>query len=237
MNQLPCIARHVSFDLHGVTLIHDLSLTIQQQGITIVMGPNGAGKSLTLALLHGLLSPSTGEISWNGVAAPQARHHQSMVFQKASLLHRSVIANLTFPLALKGVARRERYERAQHHLGTVGLAHLALRPAHQLSLGQQHIIALLRATIVKPQTLLLDEPTASLDHHSTHLIEQTLHTLKHQSTTIIMTTHDGAQAKRLADDVLFIHNGRLWEHTPARQFFTEPHSHAAHQFLTGELLS
>ena len=236
MNQLPCIARHVSFDLHGVTLIHDLSLTLVQQGITIVMGPNGAGKSLTLALLHGLLSPSAGDISWNGVAAPQARHHQSMVFQKASLLHRSVIANLTFPLALKGVPRRERYKLAQQHLETVGLTHLATKPAHQLSLGQQHIIALLRATITEPQTLLLDEPTASLDHHSTRLIEQSLHTLKHQ-TTIIMTTHDGAQAKRLADDVLFIHNGRLREHTPARQFFTEPQSHAARQFLTGELLS
>ena len=236
MNQLPCIARHVSFDLHGVTLIHDLSLTIQQQGITIVMGPNGAGKSLTLALLHGLLSPNAGDISWNGIPAPQARHHQSMVFQKASLLHRSVIANLTFPLALKGVPRRERYERAHQHLETVGLNHLALKPAHQLSLGQQHIIALLRATITEPQTLLLDEPTASLDHHSTRLIEQTLHTLKHQS-TIIMTTHDDAQAKRLADDVLFIHNGRLREHTPARQFFAEPQSHAARQFLTGELLS
>jgi tungstate transport system ATP-binding protein len=121
-------------------------------------------------------------------------------------------------------------------LQQAGLLELAERPARLLSGGEQQRLALARAWALQPQVLLLDEPTASLDPAATQLVEVFLQQISTAGTKIIMTTHDLGQARRLADEVLFLHRGQLLEHASAAAFFSAPQSKEATAFLEGQLL-
>jgi tungstate transport system ATP-binding protein len=134
------------------------------------------------------------------------------------------------------VPRRQRRSLASEALEQAGLLDLAARPARVLSGGEQQRLALARAWALKPQVLLLDEPTANLDPAATQAIETLLEQVYKAGTRIIMTTHDLGQARRLADEVLFLHRGRLLEHGPAAAFFSKPQSKEAAAFLEGRLL-
>ena len=195
-----------------------------------------AGKSLLLRLCHGLLQPSAGTITWAGAAPETARRCQAMVFQRPVLLRRSTAANITYVLRLQGIPRRQRRAMVTETLEQAGLLPLAARPARVLSGGEQQRLALARAWALKPQVLFLDEPTASLDPAATRAVEALLDRIHHTGTKIIMTTHDLGQARRLADEVLFLHHGRLVEYAPATAFFSNPQSKEAAAFLEGKLL-
>jgi tungstate transport system ATP-binding protein len=202
----------------------------------MLLGPNGAGKSLLLRLCHGLIKPTRGEITWGRQSPVLAHRWVAMVFQKPVLLRRSAAANVAYALAVRGVPRRARKAFVDQTLTSAGLDHLAQRPARVLSGGEQQRLAIARAWILRPQVLLLDEPTASLDPTATHAIETMIQTIRKSGTRIIMSTHELAQARRLGDEVLFIHKGRLLAHTPAREFFNRPRSEQASAFLAGQLL-
>jgi tungstate transport system ATP-binding protein len=202
----------------------------------MVLGPNGAGKSLLLRLCHGLISPSSGWILWNGLDVGVVRQYQAMVFQRPVLLRRTVAANIRYALSVRGVPRRQRRALVSEALEQAGLLELAARPARVLSGGEQQRLALARAWALKPQVLLLDEPTASLDPAATQAVEALLGRIHQTGTSIIMTTHDLGQARRLADEVLFLHRGGLLEHGPAAEFFNKPQSQEAAAFLEGRLL-
>jgi tungstate transport system ATP-binding protein len=136
-----------------------------------------------------------------------------------------------------GDARRaERQARAREALDRFGLAALARRPARVLSGGEQQRLAMARAWVLDPELLFLDEPTSSLDPAATRAVEEMIGAFHADGMTIVMTTHDLGQARRLADEVLFMHHGRLLEHTPADEFFDRPRSEAARSFIKGELL-
>jgi tungstate transport system ATP-binding protein len=233
---LPLTLREVCFAAGGELLIDHLSYTCRGAPCTIVLGANGAGKSLLLRLCHGLLAPSSGEIHWNGLMPEAARHHQAMVFQRPVLLRRSVAANVSYALKVHGVPRRQRQMALTTALEQAGLLDLAARPARVLSGGEQQRLALARAWALKPQVLLLDEPTASLDPAATRAVESLLTRVQQSGTRVIMTTHDLGQARRLADEVVFLHRGRLLEHGPADAFFRDPQSKEAAAFLDGRLL-
>ena len=109
-------------------------------------------------------------------------------------------------------------------------------PARVLSFGEQQRLALARSWALKPQVLFLDEPTANLDPAATHVIEDAIVAMAQEGTKIIMTTHDLGQARRLADEVMFLHRGRLLEHAAATAFFAGPENELASAFLRGELL-
>jgi tungstate transport system ATP-binding protein len=156
-----------------------------------------------------------------------------MVFQRAVLLRRSVAANIDFVLRLKGTATSERRDEILEH---VGLLDHARQPARLLSGGEQQRLALARALALEPEVLFLDEPTASLDPASVQMIEQIVSAAHRRGTKIIFVTHDLGQAKRLADEVVFLHRGRLSEHTPARRFLTNPSSEAARAYLDGRIV-
>ncbi len=233
---LPLELEGVVFEAGGRTLIHDLNVRFEAGPRSIVLGPNGAGKSLLLRLCHGLLRPSRGRVSWTGQAEPDARRRQAMVFQRPVLLRRSTLANVVYPLVLRGMARSEARARAAEALARAGLDGLAARPARVLSGGEQQRLALARAWVTEPEILFLDEPTASLDPAATRAVEELVLQIHEAGTKIVMTTHDLGQARRLAQEVLFLHHGRLIERAPAAAFFAAPRSPEAAAFIRGDLV-
>jgi tungstate transport system ATP-binding protein len=233
---LPLSVRNLAFRVDGGALLSDVSFDIEPGKCVVVMGPNGAGKSLTLRLLHGLERPSAGTIAWRGAKASEARLHQAMVFQRPILLRRSAAANIDYALAVRGVPKSRRPERVAEALELVGLQDIAGRPARVLSGGERQLLALARASALNPEVMFLDEPTASLAPAAAKRVEQAIFAIHAAGTTIAMATHDVGQARRRADEILFLHEGRLVERADARTFFAAPKSREARAYLDGELI-
>jgi len=212
-------------------LLRDISVTSYTPGVTMVMGPNGAGKSLLLRCLHGLFTPTSGSIRLLNKPHEATTAFQSMVFQKAVLLRRNVIKNLEFA-APNGTPTAEITEL----LAKVHLNGKELQPARLLSGGEQQRLALARSLLTKPRLLLLDEPTASLDPASVLIIERLISEATEQGVKCIFISHDLGQAKRLGADIIFLHQGRLAEHTDTETFLTSPQSREAKAYLNGEIV-
>jgi tungstate transport system ATP-binding protein len=234
---LPLTLERVSFEAGGQRLIDDLSLTLDALARTVVLGPNGAGKSLLLRLCHGLIRPTAGRIRWACDDPARLRREQAFVFQRPVLLRRSAAANIAYALAVAGVPSPERRRRVAAALEQVGLAHIAERPARVLSGGEQQRLALARAWALEPKVLFLDEPTANLDPAATRAIEAVIVAMGGDGVKIVMTTHDLGQARRHADQIVFLHQGRLIEHADAARFFARPGTPEARAFVAGELLA
>ncbi len=230
---LPGRLAGLSYVAGGRRLIDGLDLALEAGPRTIILGPNGAGKSLTLRLAHGLIAPSAGRVVWQ---SPRAAARQAMVFQRPVMLRRSAAGNVDYALALGRVERPARAGRRDAVLARTGLTALARQPARLLSAGEQQRLALARAWVLEPDLLFLDEPTASLDPAATRAVEEIVNAIHAAGTKIVMTTHDLGQARRLADEVVFLHRGRLLEQAPAEAFFRAPASPEARAFLDGELL-
>ena len=234
---LPLEAEGLVFDAGGRRLIDGLELRLEAGPLTVILGPNGAGKSLLLRLLHGLLRPSAGRIAWAGRAPDQAlRRRQALVFQRPVLLRRSVAANLRYALKAQGITGAEQTARCRDWLARAGLAALARRPARVLSGGEQQRLAVARALSWAPEVLLLDEPTASLDPASAQAIEALILAAREAGTKVVLVTHDLAQARRLAEEVVFLHRGRAEPALPVEPFFAAPPSEEAEAFVEGRLV-
>ena len=215
-------------------LLRDISVTIRENGITVIMGPNGAGKSLFIRCLNGLSQPDSGIINFAGTPLNSyIRQRQALIFQKPVLLKRTVQQNLAFVQRLRADIQIADIEKVQEQ---VGLRHLASQPVKQLSSGEQQRLALARALLLQPELLFLDEACANLDPASVGQIENVLLDARKRGQKIILITHDIAQAKRLADDIIFLHHGQLCEHSPAEKFFTRPMSEQAKAYLDGQIL-
>ncbi len=219
----------------GVQLIGPINLDLGSQGLTIVLGPNGSGKTSLLRLMHGLERPASGTINW---ACPDsdARSHQAYVFQTPTMMRRSVTDSIAYALIVMGVARPTAREKAKEYATRVGLGHLLDCPAGVLSGGEKQKLAMARALIRQPQVLFLDEPCANLDGRATKEIETILNDVRQQGTRIVMATHDLGQAKRLADDLLFMLNGCVREEGAAESFFAAPQTAEAKAFLNGQIV-
>jgi tungstate transport system ATP-binding protein len=234
-SMLPLELDEVVFALGDRRIIDGISLKLDAGSRTVIVGPNGAGKSVLLRLCHGLLHPTSGTIRWSSPEPPDGPRRQAMVFQRPVLLRRTALANVAFALAIGGVSRAQRLPRALDALRRVGLERIARHPARVLSGGEQQRLALARAWALSPEVLFLDEPTASLDPGATHEIEKGIAAMHAGGTKIVMVTHNLGQARRLGDEILFLHQGRLAERAPADRFFRHPVSREAAQFLEGEL--
>jgi tungstate transport system ATP-binding protein len=234
---LPVNARDAGYRVQGTDLLADLTLSLQHGPRTVLIGPNGAGKSLTLRLLHGLLAPTTGIIRWAGSAPTRRlRMRQAMVFQNPVLLRRSVRANVDFVLRIHGLPRRQRQTRIDEVLEQATLGPVARRSARVLSGGEQQRLAIARAWALNPEILFLDEPTASLDPAAALAVERMIDGIHQRGTKIVMTTHDMGQARRLGDEILFLHGGRLLERAASATFFDQPRCKEAQAFLRGGLV-
>jgi tungstate transport system ATP-binding protein len=234
VNGLPIVLAGIAAAPGGVPVLTGIDLQLDVGGRTVLLGPNGAGKSTLLRVLHGLIPPSAGSIKWGG--ATERPRGQAMVFQRPVMLRRSAAENIRYALDLAGITGADADARIAEALDEVGLRALANRPARVLSGGEQQKLAFARVWALRPEVVFLDEPTASLDPAAARSVEKIIVDIHRRGTTIVMTTHNLVQAKRLADDILFLHAGRVTERTPAREFFAGPRSAEAAAFLEGERL-
>ncbi len=230
---LPLVLDSVSFAVTGRAIIDRVSMEVGAGPRTIILGPNGAGKSVLMRLCHGLLHPTSGSIVWRGANGGQQR--QAMVFQRPVMLRRSALANVVYGMKLAGITPRECELRSRDVIEAVGLSHLADRPARMLSGGEQQRIALARAWALGPEVLFLDEPTANLDPGAARDIENIITQIHAGGAKIIMSTHNLGQARRLADEILFLHQGRLVERAAVQRFFQHPESTEAASFIREEI--
>jgi tungstate transport system ATP-binding protein len=197
------------------------------------MGPNGAGKSIFLKILNGILTPTSGCITWNNKKQfSDTLNTQAFVFQKPILLRRSVIANLDYMDSVLGYKKKISKDRL---LEIVQLKKQKNQPARMLSLGEQQRLSLIRSLMLRPNLLLLDEPTANLDPASTKIIEDIILNLKMMGIKIIFVTHNILQAKRIADEIIFLNEGKMVEHLNKQEFFSNSKSIEVQNYLNGIL--
>ena len=231
----PLRVESLEINIKSKKLIGPINLLIRQKGISVVLGANGSGKTTLLEALHGLRKLSKGKLNWsipNNLAAKE----QSFVFQNPIMLRRSVLENLIYPLRIRRVSKSISVKEAMHWAQKIGLENKVHQQAPLLSGGERQAVAVARALISNPKMLFLDEPTASLDGLAKKTIEDMLLSASKNDTKIIMSTHDLGQAKRLADDIIYIHKGFLETHSSKDKFLDAPPSEAAKQFLAGDIV-
>lgn len=223
-------------------VLHNITLKIQPHRKLIILGANGAGKSVLLRIMHGLLAASTGEVitaCGRAVNDVSLRRHDAMLFQHPVMLRKTALDNVRYGISATSRLSNNTSEQnaaAYSALVAVGLEALAQQPARVLSGGEQQRVAFARVLAREPELLYLDEPTANLDPQSSRQIEALVNLAYERGATIVMTTHNLSQARRIADDIAFLHDGKLIEFTPATEFFSGPRSAEARAYLTGELV-
>lgn len=224
------------FDLHAISVrfgqiqaLRACTLRVDAGERLALVGANGSGKSTLLRTLHGLARPAAGSFRRDA----QAR--QTMLFQRPYMLRASVRSNVALGLWLKGVPWQQAKAQAMQALERVGLVDIAQRNARALSGGQQQRVALARAWALKPQVLLLDEPTSSLDPAAKREVERLMAEFSEAGMTLVFSSHNLGQVKRLASRVIYLEHGHLVADLPTQAFFNGPLPAAAENFLKGEL--
>jgi len=229
---VPIELQNVNFSIKGKKLIDNVSCKLSKTGKTVVMGANGAGKSLFLRLVAGLLKADSGQVRvYADQSDPSQEVCMSMVFQNPVLLRRSVYANVAYVLKQQKLSKELILTKVGKALDLALLERHAQTPARRLSGGEQQRLALARALVVSPGILLLDEATANLDPASTHIVESMVAKVSNDGAKIF----DIRQAKRVADDILFFHEGRLMAHKTVKEFFRDPGSDEAQAYLDGRV--
>ena len=188
------------------------SLALQPRRIYALTGANGAGKSTLLRVMALLISPQTGSIEFAGSGPHdlfRQRQRVTLVEQSPYLFKGSVTDNLSYGLKLRGIDGEERSMRIEATLAIVGLEGFEQRQARELSGGEIQRVALARALVLKPELLLLDEPTANIDSNSLEAYESLLKGLPGYGVTVVFSTHDPSQSRRLGEEVLRLENGHL----------------------------
>ena len=216
----------------AVQALRGVNLDLRRGERLALVGANGSGKTTLLRLLHGLVPCSSGSRVLAADASPPV---VAMLFQRPFVLSLSVQQNLGIALWLRGVPRAERGARADEALCRVGLEGLARRPARDLSGGQQQRLALARAWALRPDLLLLDEPTASLDPSAKREVESLIAAIADDGVSLVLSTHNLGQAKRLAQRVAYLEAGQVVVDLPVSRFFNSTLPPVAAQFLKGEL--
>lgn len=208
--------------------------------ITGVIGPNGAGKSTLLNIVAGLDLPTQGKVYYgiDGEFSDRIPQKQlTLVFQNPYLIDTTVEGNIAYPLKLRGWEEKKIDERVSELLEELGLSDLRKQRSRKLSGGEMQKVALARALSFQPELLLLDEPTANIDPATTAEIERMLLKInREKKTTIILITHNLVQARRLCDELLFFHKGKLVESGACREILAAPKKEETEKFVAGELL-
>ena len=224
------IIRDLSFNIEGKALLHNTSLSLSGDGITVLLGANGAGKTIFLKLLAGLLTPRSGTITSNKKTLEMKT--RSFVSQEPVILRRTVLKNMLFVLPR---ITHEESTLAKGLLKMMGLNEKEHQNALTLSAGEKQRLCLARAIITNPEILLLDEPTANIEPNSTTLIEKYLIQKVRSFRKIFFVTHDINQARRLADEIVFIDTGRVIEHSSSENFFKNPKTKEARKYISGKI--
>ena len=223
--------KNVNFTIERKEFFKNLNLKFSSSGISVILGPNGSGKTLLLNLIMGLIKPRVGEINFVGKGKNTTK---SFVSQKITLLRRNVRDNLSFPLKIQGFEDDFIKERVEYFLKKFDITDLALKSARKLSSGKKQYISIIRSFTLDSKILILDEPCANLDNISTQKIEDFLLT-EGKKKKILVVTHDIFQAKRLADEIIFLNQGKVVAHKSKKDFFSSQ-SRLIRKFSRGYLI-
>jgi len=224
-------------DYHTVKALDSVTFNAEGGKIIVIIGVNGAGKTTLLRISAGLEKPDKGSIFFNGehMTDRELRKIATLVFQRTTMFSRSVYDNLAFGLKIRGKKEPEIKEKITDELHVVGLKNFEKRKDKRSSGGEQQRIALARAFLLEPKILLLDEPTANLDPHSATIIENAIMKRKRKENIIIMATHNLSQAKRVGDEIVHVHSGKIIERASTEEFFDNPKNEITRKFINGEL--
>ena len=231
----PLITENLVVEFEGKHILGPIDLKIDKGDIAVILGPNGSGKTSLLKALHGILKIKLGTVRWSCLKT-ESIGKKMFVFQTTIMLRRSVFENLTYPLLLRKISKEQANYQASQWLDRIDLRTSMQVPATRLSGGEKQKLALARALITEPEMLFLDEPCASLDGKTTYEIESLLQSCVANGTTIMMSTHDIGQAKRLAKNIYFLNKGILESIQPAKTFFIKPLSQNASKFIAGDIV-
>jgi tungstate transport system ATP-binding protein len=225
--------------------LHRINLHVKKGEVFGLIGPSGAGKTTLLRLIATLEKPTEGTIRFDGVGlhelsereALKMKRRMGIVFQNPVAFKRSVYENVAYGLRIRNVAKDSIDKRVKAALQLVGLSELKQRKATTLSGGEVQRLALIRTTVIEPELLLLDEPTANLDPANVAVIERAISSIvKTEGTTVIIATHNMFQAERLADRVGFFLNSEIIEVAPTNQIFNAPEDNRTQAFVRGEMI-
>ena len=225
----------------GRQILHVDRLEVERGELLCLVGPTGAGKSTLLRLLAGVERPSSGRMLYGehdfAAAEPPLTVQQgiTLVFQRPLLLNRTVWDNVDYGLRLRGAGAGP--ERIRAIMDRLALSGLATQSARKLSGGQAQLVALARALVLEPDVLLLDEPTSGLDPGRVALVEEVVREIQQaRGTTVVWSTHNIFQARRIARRAALLLEGRLVEAAPADVFFASPANAATAAFVRGEMI-
>ncbi len=231
----PLIAENMVIKHKEYSILGPINLTVKEGGISVVLGPNGSGKTTLLKGLHGIVRLQNGCVKWS-ISKKDSMQKQMFVFQSPIMLRRTVLENLAYPLTLRKVPKAQALCKAEEWAQKISMSNFINQKATRLSRGEKQKIALARALITRPAMLFLDEPSASLDGQTTLEIEGLLKASLKLGTTIMMSTHDIGQAKRLANTILFLKAGKLESIQSADEFFKKPKATSARKFIAGDIV-
>lgn len=229
---------HKSFG--KLNVLKGITTTIENGEVVAIIGPSGSGKSTFLRCLNLLETPTSGHILIDGINITdkstdimKIRQNVGMVFQHFNLFpHKTVLENLTYaPMTVKGLQKAAAEKLAMELLNKVGLAEKAYVYPNKLSGGQKQRVAIARALAMEPEVILFDEPTSALDPEMVKEVLEVMKSLAHTGMTMAIVTHEMGFAKEVADRVLFLDDGLLVEDAPPEQFFSNPSSKRAQDFL------
>ncbi|WP_129659037.1 amino acid ABC transporter ATP-binding protein [Rothia halotolerans] len=229
-------------DLH---VLKDIDLTVHPGEVVVLIGPSGSGKSTLCRTINRLETIDEGEITVDGVPLPaegkalaKLRSDVGMVFQAFNLFaHKSVLSNVMLgPMKVRGKSKKQAQELAMALLEKVGVANQAQKLPAQLSGGQQQRVAIARALAMRPKVMLFDEPTSALDPEMINEVLDTMVALAKEGMTMIVVTHEMGFARKAAHRVIFLSDGQIVEQSTPEEFFTNPQSERAKDFL-GKILN
>ncbi|NAO99869.1 ATP-binding cassette domain-containing protein [Halomonas sp. MG34] len=221
-------------------VLEEISTTVQQGEVVTIIGPSGSGKSTFLRCLNLLEVPTSGEIFMNGneITSPkinklEVRKNIGMVFQHFHLFpHMTVLENVIYaPQKVKGIDKSTAVESAKKLLAKVGLTDKESSYPNHLSGGQKQRVAIARALAMEPEVMLFDEPTSALDPEMVKEVLDVIKDLADTGITMVIVTHEMNFAKEVADRVLFLDQGKLVEEGKPKDFFQDPKSSRARDFL------
>ncbi len=221
-------------------VLKDINLEVGKGEVIILLGPSGSGKSTLCRTINRLETISSGDIKIDGVSLPEEgkaladlRAEVGMVFQSFNLFaHKSILDNVTLgPRKVRGLSKTEAEDLAMSLLKKVGVDNQAHKMPAQLSGGQQQRVAIARALAMQPKVMLFDEPTSALDPEMVNEVLDTMISLAREGMTMIVVTHEMGFARKAADRIVFLADGEIVEESTPDQFFTNPQSDRAKDFL------